>query len=78
MSSALNGSAIQCWDNSTRGLDSANALEFCKTLNLMAKYAASTVAVAIYQASQNAYNVRPTSPTSFIQANKDDLRFLTK
>lgn len=54
---ALNGSAIQCWDNSTRGLDSANALEFCKTLNLMAKYAASTVAVAIYQASQNAYNV---------------------
>ena len=57
----LSGSPIQCWDNSTRGLDSANALEFCKTLNLMSKFAGSTVAVAIYQASQNAYNVS-TSP----------------
>ena len=57
MCRSLNGSAIQCWDNSTRGLDSANALEFCKTLNLMAKYASTTVAVAIYQASQSAYNV---------------------
>lgn len=53
----LSGSPIQCWDNSTRGLDSANALEFCKTLNLMTKYAGATVAVAIYQASQNAYDV---------------------
>lgn len=65
MGRALNGSAIQCWDNSTRGLDSANALEFCKTLNLMAKYASSTVAVAIYQASQNAYNVRSAVSPSF-------------
>ncbi|OJJ45647.1 hypothetical protein ASPZODRAFT_98405 [Penicilliopsis zonata CBS 506.65] len=53
----LSGSPIQCWDNSTRGLDSANALEFCKTLNLMTKYAGATVAVAIYQASQSAYDV---------------------
>lgn len=53
----LSGSPIQCWDNSTRGLDSANALEFCKTLNLMTKYAGSTVAVAIYQASQSAYDI---------------------
>ncbi|KAJ5224589.1 ABC multidrug transporter C [Penicillium citrinum] len=53
----LCGSPVQCWDNSTRGLDSANALEFCKTLNLMAKYAATTCAVAIYQASQSAYDV---------------------
>ena len=53
----LCGSPLQCWDNSTRGLDSANALEFCKTLNLMAKYAGTTCAVAIYQASQSAYDV---------------------
>lgn len=53
----LSGSPIQCWDNSTRGLDSANALEFCKTLNLMTEYAGATVAVAIYQASQSAYDV---------------------
>ncbi|KAL2852094.1 ABC-2 type transporter-domain-containing protein [Aspergillus pseudoustus] len=53
----LSASPLQCWDNSTRGLDSANALEFCRTLNLMTKYAGATVAVAIYQASQSAYNV---------------------
>ncbi|KAE8348673.1 ABC-2 type transporter-domain-containing protein [Aspergillus coremiiformis] len=53
----LSGSPLQAWDNSTRGLDSANALEFCKTLNLMTKYAGATVAVAIYQASQAAYDV---------------------
>ncbi|KAJ5458361.1 CDR ABC transporter [Penicillium sp. IBT 31633x] len=53
----LCGSPLQCWDNSTRGLDSANALEFCKTLNLMAKYSGTTCAVAIYQASQSAYDV---------------------
>ncbi|KAL4909703.1 hypothetical protein BDW74DRAFT_143551 [Aspergillus multicolor] len=53
----LSGSPLQCWDNSTRGLDSANALEFCRTLNLMAKYSGATMAVAIYQASQSAYDV---------------------
>ncbi|KAL2863758.1 pleiotropic drug resistance family ABC transporter [Aspergillus lucknowensis] len=53
----LSASPLQCWDNSTRGLDSANALEFCRTLNLMTKYAGATVAVAIYQASQSAYDV---------------------
>lgn len=57
---ALCGSPLQCWDNSTRGLDSANALEFCKTLNLMAKYSGTTCAVAIYQASQSAYDVSQT------------------
>ncbi|EPS25362.1 ABC multidrug transporter C [Penicillium oxalicum] len=54
---ALCASPLQCWDNSTRGLDSANALEFCKTLGLMAKYSGTTCAVAIYQASQSAYDV---------------------
>ncbi|PGH03637.1 hypothetical protein AJ80_08658 [Polytolypa hystricis UAMH7299] len=53
----LSQSSLQCWDNSTRGLDSANALEFCKTLRLSSDYMGSTVFVAIYQASQSAYDV---------------------
>ncbi len=53
----LSQAPLQCWDNSTRGLDSANALEFCKNLALMSKYTGSTACVAIYQASQNAYYV---------------------
>ncbi|KAL2826962.1 ABC-2 type transporter-domain-containing protein [Aspergillus cavernicola] len=53
----LSGASLQCWDNSTRGLDSANALEFCKNLHLMSKYAGTTACVAIYQASQSAYDV---------------------
>ncbi|KAJ9255969.1 putative ABC transporter [Paecilomyces variotii] len=53
----LSQSPIQCWDNSTRGLDSANALEFCKTLRLSTEYAGTTACVAIYQASQSAYDV---------------------
>lgn len=57
----LSGSPIQCWDNSTRGLDSANALEFCRTLRLMSHYTGITPSVAIYQASQNAYDVSALS-----------------
>ena len=54
---ALGGSPLQCWDNSTRGLDSATALEFVKTLRLSTKLAGSTAAVAIYQASQSIYDI---------------------
>lgn len=53
----LSQAPLQCWDNSTRGLDSANALEFCKTLRLSTDYMGATVCVAIYQASQSAYDV---------------------
>ncbi|KAL1982431.1 hypothetical protein VTN96DRAFT_1336 [Rasamsonia emersonii] len=53
----LSQSPLQCWDNSTRGLDSANALEFCKTLRLTTNYVGTTACVAIYQASQSAYDV---------------------
>ncbi|KAL4754751.1 hypothetical protein BDW72DRAFT_200447 [Aspergillus terricola var. indicus] len=53
----LSQAPLQCWDNSTRGLDSANALEFCKNLAMMSKYTGSTACVAIYQASQSAYDV---------------------
>ena len=53
---ALGGSPLQAWDNSTRGLDSATALEFVKTLRLSTSLAGSTAAVAIYQASQRIYD----------------------
>jgi ATP-binding cassette, subfamily G (WHITE), member 2, PDR len=39
---ALSGSPLQCWDNSTRGLDSATALEFVKSVRLSSKYTGST------------------------------------
>ncbi|MCJ1308910.1 hypothetical protein MMC25_002565 [Agyrium rufum] len=54
---ALSNAPLQCWDNSTRGLDSANALEFCKTLRLSTDLRGATAAVAIYQASQSAYDI---------------------
>ena len=53
----LSGSALQCWDNSTRGLDSANAVEFCRTLKAAAELAGATMLVALYQAPQAAYDV---------------------
>ena len=54
---ALSGAAIQCWDNSTRGLDSANAIEFCKTLRVSADLSDATPCVAIYQSPGSAYDV---------------------
>ena len=53
---ALSGAPLQCWDNSTRGLDSANAIEFCKTLRLQTELFRSTACVSIYQAPQTAYD----------------------
>ena len=53
---ALSGAPVQCWDNSTRGLDSANAIEFCKTLRTSTDLQDATAAVSIYQAPQSAYN----------------------
>ncbi|TVY13795.1 ZEB2-regulated ABC transporter 1 [Lachnellula arida] len=49
--------SLQCWDNSTRGLDSANALNFINTLRVSSKITGSTHIVAMYQASQEMYNI---------------------
>lgn len=38
-------------------VDSANAIEFCKTLRLSTDLVGTTAAVAIYQAPQSAYNI---------------------
>ncbi|TVY38692.1 ZEB2-regulated ABC transporter [Lachnellula occidentalis] len=54
---ALGGAPLQCWDNSTRGLDSANAIEFCKTLRQSTELSSTTAVVAIYQAPQSAYDL---------------------
>lgn len=68
----LSGSPLQCWDNSTRGLDSANALEFCKNLRLSADMAGSTILVSLYQGSQEAYNVSsfPNAMTTVTNSSK--------
>jgi ABC-type multidrug transport system ATPase subunit/ABC-type multidrug transport system permease subunit len=53
----LSGSPLQCWDNSTRGLDSATALEFVRSLRLSTQYSCTTAIVAIYQAGQAIYDI---------------------
>jgi ATP-binding cassette subfamily G (WHITE) protein 2 (PDR) len=54
---SLSRAPLQCWDNSTRGLDSANAIEFCKTLRMETEINGTTACVAIYQAPQAAYDL---------------------
>ena len=58
--STIGGSPLQCWDNSTRGLDSATALDFVRTLRTSTEVTGATAVVAIYQASQSIYDVSPT------------------
>lgn len=53
----LANAPLQFWDNSTRGLDSANASEFCRTLRQQSHLFGQTCAVSIYQASQTAYDM---------------------
>ncbi|KAL5365282.1 ABC multidrug transporter [Aspergillus floccosus] len=48
---------IGAWDNSTRGLDSASALKFVRSLRLSADMSESCHAVAAYQASQSMYDL---------------------
>ncbi|KAK9429132.1 ABC-2 type transporter-domain-containing protein [Lipomyces doorenjongii] len=52
----LGGAPLQCWDNSTRGLDSATALTFIRNLKLFAQTTQTTSLVSLYQASQDAYD----------------------
>ncbi|EXJ96017.1 hypothetical protein A1O1_01143 [Capronia coronata CBS 617.96] len=53
---ALAGSPLCCWDNATRGLDSASAFEFVKALELSSRIFGTTHLVAAYQASQAMYD----------------------
>ncbi|EPE32483.1 P-loop containing nucleoside triphosphate hydrolase [Glarea lozoyensis ATCC 20868] len=54
---AIGGSPLQCWDNSTRGLDSATALQFVRTLRTSTELTGATAIVALYQASEPIYDV---------------------
>lgn len=54
---ALSQASLQCWDNSTRGLDSATALEFIRALRTSAEIEKTTPLIAIYQCSQDAYDL---------------------
>lgn len=52
-------SMLQCWDNSTRGLDSGNAWSFVLTLKKHTSLMGSTAFVSLYQASDTLYKVHP-------------------
>lgn len=54
---AIAGSPLQCWDNSTRGLDSATALECIQTLRTSTDLTGASAVVTLYQASQSIYEV---------------------
>ncbi|PSR88503.1 ABC transporter [Coniella lustricola] len=53
----VGNSALQCWDNSTRGLDSANALQFVTTLRRRTTESGSVAIVTLYQAGEDIYNL---------------------
>ncbi|KAJ6179784.1 hypothetical protein N7519_010245 [Penicillium mononematosum] len=52
----LSRASIVAWDNSTRGLDAATAVDFVRALRTSAKLSGSCHAVAAYQASETLYN----------------------
>lgn len=53
----MGDSVFQCWDNSTRGLDSANALDFMKVLRRRTTERRSVAVVSLYQASEDIFKV---------------------
>ncbi|OCK97384.1 uncharacterized protein K441DRAFT_606404 [Cenococcum geophilum 1.58] len=50
------GSSIQCFDNSTRGLDSSTALDFVKSLRVLTDVGQKTTLATLYQAGEELYN----------------------
>lgn len=57
---SLCGARLQCWDNSTRGLDSASAENFVRCLKLSSQILDTTSIVSIYQCSQRAFDLFDT------------------
>lgn len=49
--------STQCWDNSTKGLDASTALEYVQSLRSLTNTAHVSTLVALYQASENLYNL---------------------
>jgi ATP-binding cassette subfamily G (WHITE) protein 2 (SNQ2) len=50
-------SAITCWDNSTRGLDSSTALDYAKSLRIMTDISGRCTLVTLYQAGEGIYEL---------------------
>ncbi|KAL8860181.1 MAG: hypothetical protein Q9178_003445 [Gyalolechia marmorata] len=50
------GSSVQCFDNSTRGLDSSTALDFVKALRRLTDLGQKTTLATLYQAGENIYS----------------------
>ncbi|KAJ3512950.1 hypothetical protein NLJ89_g3230 [Agrocybe chaxingu] len=48
---------VQCWDNSTRGLDASTALDFVKSLRVMTDVLGQTTFVTLYQAGESIYEL---------------------
>jgi len=46
-------SSLQCWDNSTRGLDSANSRQFLRTIRDRSSRTGTTAIVSLYQTSDD-------------------------
>lgn len=53
----ISGAQFQCWDNSTRGLDSSTALDFVQLMRNSTTSIGSTALMSIYQASDAIYEV---------------------
>ncbi|KAH7074912.1 ABC transporter CDR4 [Paraphoma chrysanthemicola] len=53
----MGNAAVQCWDQSTRGMDSSTALRFIRTLSSHVQKRKTAAAVSIYQCSQAMYNI---------------------
>ncbi len=53
----ISDAQFQCWDNSTRGLDSLTALRFIELLREITSTLKRTVVMSIYQASETMYRV---------------------
>lgn len=49
------GSLVQCFDNSTRGLDSSTALDFVKALRVVTDLGQKTTLATLYQAGEDIY-----------------------
>ena len=50
------GSSVQCFDNSTRGLDSSTALDFVRALRTLTDVGDPTTMATLYQSGENLYN----------------------
>jgi len=55
MEALASRSAINAWDNSTRGLDSSTAVDYIRSLRILTNITHSTTIVTLYQAGEQIY-----------------------